>query len=107
MPQDELIDAPTPPEESAPQELTLDRLASRAGIEPAVVLECLDFELLQVIRRQDTVLFFDAAMVPRLRTISRLRNDLGINLEGIAVVLDLLDKIRALQRENEVLRCRL
>lgn len=104
MPRD---DVTAPPDESAAQELTLDRLASRVGVEPTVVLECLDFELLQVTRREDTALFFDAAMVPRLRTISRLRSDLGINFEGIAVILDLLEKIRALQRENEGLRCRL
>jgi hypothetical protein len=45
--------------------------------------------------------------VPRLRTICRLRESLGINLAGVAVVMDLLDKFCALQRENEILRSRL
>jgi len=36
-----------------------------------------------------------------------LREALGINLAGVAVVLDLLDKYCALQRENELLRSRL
>jgi DNA-binding transcriptional MerR regulator len=52
-------------------------------------------------------MFFDAAAVPRLRTIRRLRENLGINVAGIAVVLDLLDKLAALQRENELQRSRL
>lgn len=86
--------------------LTLDMLALRAGIHPAQVRQFVDFGLVQAIRRQDTVLLFEASMVPRLRVINRLRKDLGINLEGVAVVLDLLEKLRALQRENELLRWR-
>ena len=90
-----------------PEELTTEVLAIRAGIQPDQILQCVEFGLLQVIRRQGTVMFFDTSMVPRLRMIYRLREDLGINLEGIAVVLDLLDKLRALQRENELLRWKL
>jgi hypothetical protein len=52
-------------------------------------------------------LFFDASAVPRLRTIGRLRKGLGINVAGVAVILDLLDKLCALQRENEMQRSRL
>jgi DNA-binding transcriptional MerR regulator len=52
-------------------------------------------------------LFFDAAAVPRLRTIRRLRENLGINVAGVAVILDLLEKLQALQRENELQRSKL
>ena len=38
--------------------------------------------------------------------IGRLRESLGINLAGIAVILDLRDRYCALQRENETLRSR-
>jgi hypothetical protein len=37
----------------------------------------------------------------------RLRRDLGINLEGIAAVLDMRERIESLQREVEYLRRRL
>lgn len=76
------------------------------GIPPDRILEFLDSGLVQAVRRQDTLLRFDAETVLRFRLIYRLRRDLGINLEGIAVVLDLLDKLRALQRDNERLRHR-
>lgn len=33
-----------------------------------------------------------------LRVIERLRHGLGVNLAGIAVILDLLDRLTALQR---------
>ena len=52
-------------------------------------------------------MFFDGAAVPRLRMIRRLREELGVNLAGIAVILDLRDKLRTLQRENEMYRARL
>jgi DNA-binding transcriptional MerR regulator len=37
----------------------------------------------------------------RLRAIERLRRDLGANLAGIAVILDLVDRLTTLQREVE------
>ncbi len=49
-------------------------------------------------------LFFDAAAVPRLQMILRLRRDTGVNLAGIGMILDLLDRLRALDRENQWLR---
>jgi hypothetical protein len=38
--------------------------------------------------------------------IERLRRDLGANLPGIAVILDLLDRLSALQHEVEQWRRR-
>jgi DNA-binding transcriptional MerR regulator len=89
------------------QRMTLDEMALHAGVHPALVERFVDFGLLQPLERDDARLFFKATDVPRLRTICRLRESLGINLAGIAVVLDLLDKLWAVQRENEVLRSRL
>jgi len=66
-----------------------------------------EFGLVQSVRQEDQVLFFDVGEIPRLRMINRLREVLGINLAGVEVVLNLLDKLRALQRENESLRCKL
>jgi hypothetical protein len=47
---------------------------------------------------------FDPSAIPRLRMIGRLRQSLGINLAGIAVVQELHNKVCELQRENELLR---
>ena len=49
---------------------------------------------------------FDTACIARLRMIERLRRDLGANLAGIAVILDLLDRLTTLQREVEQWRRR-
>ena len=89
------------------QQLTLDALAASAGMHPALVERFVELGLIEPIERAGAWSVFDVSAVPRLRMIGRLRESLGINLAGIAVVLDLLDKFCALQRENDVLRSRL
>ena len=90
-----------------PQELTLDALASCAGMHPTLVERFVEFGLIEPIEREGARLFFDPSAIPRLRTIGRLRESLGINLAGVAVIQDLLDRLCALQLENEALRRRL
>jgi DNA-binding transcriptional MerR regulator len=81
--------------------LTLDALASRADVHPLLVERFVECGLIEPSARDGAELLFDSAAVPRLRTIKRLRENLGINTPGIAVVLDLLERISALQRENQ------
>lgn len=81
--------------------LTLEALADRAEMHPALVERLVECGLIEPSAREGSRLYFEPAVVPRLRLIGRLRNNLGINLAGIGVVLDLLDRLRALQRENE------
>ena len=90
-----------------PQQLTLETLSAHAGVHPALVEHFVELGLIEAIEWEGARLVFDASAVPRLRMIGRLRESLGINLAGVAVVLELLDKFCALQRENEVLRTRL
>jgi DNA-binding transcriptional MerR regulator len=89
------------------QQLTLDAVAASAGMHPALVEHFVELGLIEPIEWEGARPFFDAAAVPRLRTIVRLRETLGINVAGIAVILDLLDRLSALRRENEMQRGRL
>ena len=89
------------------QQLTLDELASCAGMAPALVESLIEFGLIDPIESGGARWLFDPSAIPRLRTIRRLRESLGMNLAGIAVTLDLLDRLCALKRENEKLRSRL
>jgi DNA-binding transcriptional MerR regulator len=68
------------------------RLASGAG------REVVQFGLVEPAEREGGKLLFELSAVSRLRIIIRLRESLGINLAGVAVVLDLVDKYCALQR---------
>jgi DNA-binding transcriptional MerR regulator len=89
------------------QLLTLDAVASGAGLHPAMVETFVECGLLEPIEWEGQSLLFEASAIPRLRLIGRLRQSLGLNLAGISVTLDLLDRLCALQRENEILRSRL
>lgn len=82
----------------AGQRLTLAALATAAHCHPDLVEKLVVYGLLEPLDPTDLVIGFETRAVIRLRTICRLRQDLGINLPGIAVVLDLLERIEALQR---------
>ena len=89
-----------------PEQLTLEGLAACAGVHPARIEYFVEYGLLEPIARTGTQWLFDTACLARLRMIERLRRDLGANLAGIAVVLDLLDRLTTLQREVEQWRRR-
>ena len=84
-------------------ELTLEALALRAGLHPSLVERFIQLDLIQPVRSGPDP-HFDYSALIRLRVICRLRRTLGINCAGVAVIFDLLDKLSALRRENELLR---
>ena len=89
------------------QQLTLDELASCAGMAPALVERFVEFGLIDPIESGGARWLFDPSAILRLHMIRRLRESLGMNLAGIAVTLDLLDRLSALKQENEKLRSKL
>ena len=88
------------------EQLTLETVASCAGMSPALVERFVEFGLIDPIESEGTRWLFDPSAIARLRLIRRLRESLGMNLAGIAVALDLLDRLQAVRRENEALRSR-
>jgi MerR family transcriptional regulator, heat shock protein HspR len=89
-----------------PEQLTLESLAACAGVHPTLITYFVEYGLLEPSARTGTQWLFDTACIARLRMIERLRRDLGANLAGIAVILDLLDRLTTLQREVEQWRRR-
>ena len=86
------------------ERLTLEAAAARVGLHPVLVERFVEFGLVEPAERTGAELRFDPACLPRLVAISRLRQDLGVNLHGVAVILDLVDRLAALQRELAWLR---
>ncbi len=101
MPAHELMLHPT-----LAQRLTLEALAAAVDLHPDLVERFVAYGLLEPLRSEERIRWFDVEAVRRLRTIRRLREDLGINLPGIAAVLDLLERLKAVQRELAHLRHR-
>ncbi len=85
---------------------TLETLAETSGMPEELLRLFVDHGLIEPVMRDQMELRFEATCVTRLRVIGRLRRDLGINLPGIAAVLDLLDRVQSLQRELDTLRFR-
>jgi chaperone modulatory protein CbpM len=86
-------------------ELTIEALAQRAGVHPALVERFVQLDLIQPVNGGTNPHFEYSALI-RLRMICRLRRTLGINCAGVAVIFDLLDRLSAVRRENEALRAR-
>jgi DNA-binding transcriptional MerR regulator len=86
------------------QRLSLDALAERAAMHPALVQRYVECGLIEPSDWEGATSVFDPSAVARLRMVGRLRNTLSINIAGIEVILNLLERFQALQRENERLR---
>jgi MerR family transcriptional regulator/heat shock protein HspR len=82
----------------------IENLALAADIHPQLVEYFVEYGLLEPAERIGSKLFFEAGAIPRLKMIQRLRSDVGINLPGIAIILDLTGKVWELQQEVEWLK---
>ena len=78
--------------------MPLEDAARRLGLHPDIVQRFLELGLLEPAEVTGAEIKLDPVALRRIGVIQRLRYDLGINLAGIGVILDLLDRIDALQR---------
>src|SRR5215470_11014033 len=78
--------------------MSLEDAARRLGLHPDIVRHFLEFGLLEPAEVTGGEIMLDAVALRRIGVIQHLRYDLGINLAGIGVILELLDRIDALQR---------
>jgi hypothetical protein len=77
-----------------------EELCVRLGISQDLLEVCLQWEVVRTpAPGADGVPLFSEAEVERIRRGLRLHHDLNINWAGVAVVLDLLDRIETLERE--------
>jgi chaperone modulatory protein CbpM len=77
--------------------LSVDELAAAAGISPARLARLVRLGL--VAPTAPGAREFTAASAARLRRMLRLRDDLGVNLAGAAIIVDLLERLERLEAE--------
>jgi hypothetical protein len=82
--------------------LTADELATAAGISRTLVLRLVHLGLIEPTAPGSGKFTADAAA--RLRRMLRLRADLGVNLVGAAVIVDLLARFRDVEDKLAHLR---
>lgn len=78
--------------------LSIEELCRFAGISSDLVSQFFRSGLIDPLI-EEPILKFDLNVIPRIRKIERLRRDLGVNLAGVGIVLDLLERITELENE--------
>jgi DNA-binding transcriptional MerR regulator len=74
-------------------------LCLRLGVSQDVLELCVRWEVVEPLETgAEGTLFFTESSLERMRRGLRLHHDLGINWQGVAVVLDLLDRIETLEQ---------
>jgi DNA-binding transcriptional MerR regulator len=82
--------------------LTAEELADAAGIRPARLARLIQLGLVEPVTPGASQ--FTAATVARLRRMLRLHRQLGVNLIGAAIIVDLLERLERLDAELARLR---
>ena len=77
--------------------LTLEAVADAIGTQPALISRLVRMGLLDTVCDQHQTLLPSSAIL-RLRRMQRLRRDLRVNFTGAAIILDLVERIRELNR---------
>jgi chaperone modulatory protein CbpM len=75
--------------------LTLEEVAARCGLHPALVEHFVTLGIIDPI--EGTPRHFPQDVMLRIQRLMRLRRDFGLNYQAVALVLDLLDRIEALE----------
>ena len=84
--------------------LSVEDLASASGVQTGIVETFVRLRLIEPSASIGFDQLFPASTVDRLQRIVHLRQDLGVNLAGVAVILEMTEHMHALQKEVEALR---
>jgi len=83
--------------------LTLDEMCRACGMQSQWVIELVDEGILEPAGNEMRQWHFTGTSLHRARTVIRLQQDLGVNIAGAALVLDLMDEINNLRAQMTVL----
>ena len=82
-----------------PIRLSLDTVAQRSGLHPARIRQLVALGLLDCTSDANGQLRFAPSTMATIARIQRLRSELSLNYAAIGLVLDLLDRIAALEAQ--------
>lgn len=90
------------------QHVNVQDLCTSAELEESILLEVIEHGIASPLAGDDIASWlFDVSVVNVVKKASRLRRDLDIEWQAIAVILELLEQRDLLQAENAQLRQRL
>jgi MerR HTH family regulatory protein len=82
--------------------LSREQLAAAVGISPAMLSRLIRLGLVEPAAPGPDE--FATAMATRLKRMLRLHDDLGVNLTGVAIIADLLERLDRMETELRRLR---
>ena len=85
--------------------LTVDELGRIVGVHPQILQKYIIYGLIDPKVEKPEPLF-EETIIARVHKIERLKADLGINMAGCGLVLDLLERIAELEEQVRHLRSR-
>lgn len=91
---------PTAPESEEWFYLSLHEITYSFDVDPKLIIEIIDEGIVSAKKNSNNELQFDTVAYKRIRTVLRLQHDLGVNLAGAALALELLDEIDRLHKHN-------
>jgi DNA-binding transcriptional MerR regulator len=86
--------------------LSAEELARAAGVQAGTVEVFVRYRLIEPSTNAGSDQLFPTSVVDRLQRIVHLRQDLGVNFAGVAVILEMTERLERMQREVELLRQR-
>jgi chaperone modulatory protein CbpM len=86
---------------------SFSELCLRNNLDTDFVVQCVEVGIADATGASPVEWSFTSSAAVRIQKAHRLQRDLEININGLAVVLDLLDEVEALQEEVASLRKRL
>ncbi len=84
--------------------IDLDTLAQLSNAEPAFIIELVNQSVIVPVKIENEIHFFECTCISITKRAARLHHDLEINPPGIALALELIDRIDRLERELELLQ---
>ena len=87
--------------------VTIGQLAACSGMGEGAVRELVDCGALAPLDAQSTPLLFSAACVVTIRRACRLRDELELDSDAVALALAFMDRITALERQVSRLRAQM
>lgn len=79
--------------------LSLDELASALHAKPDLIFEMIDYHFIEPKGARPTEWRFDSLALRRARMAASFLRDLEVNMAGVGLALELLDRIEALQQQ--------
>jgi chaperone modulatory protein CbpM len=79
--------------------LTLEQLCHACGVHAEWVISLVEESIIEPQGDEIQVWRFSGASLVRVRSALRLQRDLGVNLAGIALALDLMEELESLRAE--------